>query len=203
MKKKVRGTTGYARSVQRFIEVTNSISFQELHKDFIHFIPKQASRILDVGAGIGRDAFILAGMGHFVVAVEPVQEFQIAGNKLFPSPNLTWIEDSLAELKKIEEYNNQFDFILASAMWHHLDHDEQHTAIARISKLLNKNGMFALSLRHGPAGKGTISFPICDIQTIENAKSSGFIPLRYLKHQASLLPNKANITWSRLVFQLV
>ncbi|MCK8495828.1 hypothetical protein M0L20_28440 [Spirosoma sp. RP8] len=80
------GTKGYADIAQQFIQATVAIDFLDLHRDFLPFIPKQPSRILDLGAGIGRDAYELAKRGHSVIALEPIDQFRIAGEALYTSP---------------------------------------------------------------------------------------------------------------------
>ena len=82
-------------SAQKFIQATIAIDFLDLHRDFLPFIPKQPSRILDLVAGIVRDAFELVKRGHWVISLEPIDEFRIAGQTLYPSPQLEWMDDSL------------------------------------------------------------------------------------------------------------
>lgn len=196
---KVKGVKGYAKVTNKFIEATEKISFKELHKDFLPFIPKKPSWVLDLGAGIGRDALELADMGHKVAAVEPLKEFRDVAKKLYDSFNITWINDSLPKLKLLD-VPNQFDFILASGVWHHLDNEEQRSALLRVTELLNLNGIFAVSLRHGPAGSGTHIFPTNGEETIKWAEFYGLSKLLCLRNQPSLMKNKENVTWTRLVF---
>lgn len=200
-KNHVLGTKGYPEVLLKFIEATTAIDFTELHKDFLQFIPKQKSRILDFGAGIGRDAAVLTNMGHLVTAVEPTEEFRAVGKSLYGAQSINWIDDSLPELLSLENQNNHFDFILASGVWHHLDHSEQYYSMLRISKLLSLNGIFALTLRHGPAGVGKHVFSIDSDQTIRNAKSCGLKTLVAVKNQPSLMKNKEKVSWTKLVFQ--
>lgn len=203
MNKEVRGTQGYANAVQEFILATLSIDFQELHKDFTAFIPKKKARVLDVGAGIGRDASVFTQMGHTVVAIEPCQAFRVAGKKLYESSNIQWINDSLPKLQLLGSEANQFDFVLASGVWHHLNQQEQQEALGRIAHLLSYQGIFALSLRHGLAGVGTHVFPINTQDTIQWASSLGLRILLCLENQASLMKHKKNVTWTRLILSKI
>ena len=68
----VPGTEGYARHAEVLANDWRKISFEDHHRPVLHLIPDAPSRILDVGAGMGRDAAALASMGHAVLAVEPV-----------------------------------------------------------------------------------------------------------------------------------
>ena len=196
----ISGTKGYSEVAELFIETSNEINFRALHRAFIEFIPAKPSRILDVGAGSGRDAAALAYMGHTVAAVEPTKAFRRAGKELYSSSTIEWLDDSLPMLSHLEK-TNQYDFVLASAVWHHLNQDEQQQAMKRIAQLLISGGIFALTLRHGPAGVGTHVFPTYGQQVIENAKAFGLTPLLHRPNQPSLMLGKEAVTWTKLVFK--
>ncbi|NEB06003.1 methyltransferase domain-containing protein [Streptomyces sp. SID13726] len=51
-----------------------SVSFETVHEALLDLLPDPPARVLDVGAGTGRDAAALAGRGFAVDAVEPVAE---------------------------------------------------------------------------------------------------------------------------------
>ncbi|AZA76051.1 class I SAM-dependent methyltransferase [Chryseobacterium sp. G0186] len=202
MKLKVPGTEGYADALDKFIEATVLIDFTVLHHDFIPFIPKTSSRILDLGAGIGKDSSVFSAMGHSVTAVEPSEALIEAGKKLYPDFGINWIQDALPELGFLSP-DVKFDFILISGVWHHLSPEEQHFSMIKGSQLLTKKGILALSLRNGPAGVGTHIFPTRTIQTIQQAEQTGLKTLLTLEKQPSLLPGKETVTWSRLIFQKI
>ncbi|HAS39214.1 MAG TPA: class I SAM-dependent methyltransferase [Microscillaceae bacterium] len=199
------GTQGYGHVTQKFIEATSTISFEALHQDFLKFIPDKPARVLDVGAGIGRDAFELWKMGHQVTAVEPLEEFREAGQQLYSSAPIEWIADALPYLSTLDlnalGNRTSYDFILASGVWHHLDAAEQIKALQRVSELMKPQGVFALSLRNGPAGAGTHVFATNVQQTIQNAKLCGLHPILRLENQPSLMKNKKDVHWARLAFQ--
>ena len=197
----VKGTEGYKDFVEQFIKGTKEIDFNELHKPFLNFIPQKPNKILDVGAGIGRDSFKFSEMGHLVTAVEPLQDFIDTARKLYDSPRIEWINDSLPQLKKLKDQENQFGFILASSVWHHLNNEEQKLAIVRISRLLSPKSVFALSLRHGPAGVGTHIFPTSGENTIKSATSAGLKLILNLAHQPSMMRHKKHVFWTKLAFQ--
>ncbi|MGJ4787455.1 class I SAM-dependent methyltransferase [Leptospira koniambonensis] len=199
----IKGTQGYSNRIEEFIKATSDIDFFDLHKDFLAYIPKEKGTVLDLGAGIGRDASVFSKMGHSVVAVEPLQEFRQAGADLYPSDQIVWVDDSLPSLTKLLEYNNQFDFILSSGVWHHLDEEEQLYSIKRVSELLKLNAIFALSLRNGPAGKGTHVFPTDGKVTTDQGSKFGLKNLLIIENQPSLIKNKEDVTWTRLSFQRI
>lgn len=198
----VKGTEGYSAVTERFIAATHGIAFQDLHQSLLKFISTDLSNVLDVGSGIGRDAAALADMGHTVVAVEPNSEFLLVAQRLFGT-SIEWINDSLPFLHSLEDRSESFDFVLASAVWHHIDQNERRIALSRIADLLRPTGIFALSLRHGSAGVGTHIFPTDGQETVRDAERVNLKPLLVLENQPSLVKGKKNVTWTRIVLQKV
>lgn len=201
MLNKTLGTKGYSSNIQNFVNATIELPFDVLHKDFLPFIPEKESTILDLGAGIGRDAYEFSKKGHTVFALEPLKEFRLKGKRLFKSEKIHWIEDTLPELEVLEKLNLTFNFVLLSGVWHHLNEKEQELALIKISKILNTKGKIALSLRNGPAGLGSHTFPTNGLEIRKQAEDLGLTTLLHLKNQASLMKNKPHVTWSRLVFE--
>jgi protein-L-isoaspartate O-methyltransferase len=91
-------TQGYAEQAAKLIARYESVSPEEVHEEVLHLIPTGSCRVLDVGAGSGRDAAWLAAKGHAVVAVEPTAEMREAGIRLHPSARVEWVDDSLPDL---------------------------------------------------------------------------------------------------------
>lgn len=196
MKKHVPGTTGYKESVKRFTRATLGLDFLDLYNDFIGFIPSHPVRILDIGAGIGRDAAEFAKLGHEVEAVEPTDIFRITGLELYKSINLHWINDSLPRL---ENLSGIFQVAVAMGVWHHLDEHEQSQSMMRVAELLEPGGIFILTLRNGPAGMGTHIFPTNGAQTLVAGAQCGFKPALFLENESSLMPGKDEVKWTKLV----
>lgn len=73
--------------------------------------------------------------------------------------------------------------------------------MARVATSLKPNGVFALGLRHGPAGAGTYYFPANAAETVALAAGVNLAVELRLESQPSALPNKAHVTWTRLVFR--
>lgn len=197
----VRGTAGYKRFIHHFIASSQSLDFREVCQAFIEFLPPGPGRILDAGAGAGQNAMALAGMGHSVVAVEPMMEFLNAARQAYAQYPIAWHQDSLPALACLGNDANQFDFILADGIWHHLDEAERHASLLRFSSLLKAGGKCALSLRNGPAGMGSLVFATDAEQTIQLADSLGLTCVMLLKDQPSIFSFKPGVTWSRVVFE--
>lgn len=197
----ISGTEGYRTSVDRFIAATESIDFNTSHRPYLNFIPTKPSHVLDIGAGVGRDASVLASMGHVVTAVEPLPDFLDIAKTMHSSQHIQWIEDSLPDLAEIRKFKETYEFVLASAVWHHINDVERSVAMSHIAGLLSVGGIFALSLRNGPAGVGTHTFPTDVPKTIELAMVHGLEAIIVLTEQPSLVGGKDTVKWAKLAFR--
>ena len=101
----------------------------------------------DIGAGSGRDANWLANQGWEVVAVEP-SKLREKGKKTSHS-RVTWIDDSLPDLKHLRSLGHRFDLILLNAVWQHVRTSQRKRAFRILCELLNPSGLLVLSLRKG------------------------------------------------------
>ena len=197
----VPGVTGYSELASRFCELGESVDFRDLHACILHLLPETGARVLDIGAGTGRDAAALAAMGHRVVAVEPMGQFLAAARAKHRSPRIRWVSGSLPALRELPTACSEFDFVLCHAVWQHLSSSERAEAMARVSSLLTPRGVFALGLRHGPAGAGSHYFPANAADTVALAATANLDLELCLENQPSALPNKTHVTWTRLAFR--
>jgi protein-L-isoaspartate O-methyltransferase len=92
---RISGTENYAEEAPELLKRYESISFADHHRSVIHLIPTVPGRVLDIGAGTGRDAAGFVGLGHSVVAIEPTVELRRDAMVLHPSPMIEWVDDSL------------------------------------------------------------------------------------------------------------
>ncbi|MDR3100269.1 MAG: methyltransferase domain-containing protein, partial [Paraburkholderia sp.] len=161
----VSGTQGYAENAQALIEQWRDISFAEHHESIMHLVPARPSCVLDVGAGIGTDAAALAAMGHTVVAVEPVDALRVAGLSQHPSARIEWLDDSLPDLALLRSGRKEFDFMMLSAVWMHLDEPERRRAMPNLAALLRDGATLVMSLRHGPVPEGRRMFDVSAQET--------------------------------------
>ena len=101
----------------------------------------------DIGAGSGRDANWLAAQGWEVVAVEP-SKLREKAKKLSHS-RVTWIDDSLPNLKQLRSLGHRYDLILLNAVWQHVRTSQRKRAFRILCELLNPSGLLVVSLRKG------------------------------------------------------
>lgn len=165
-------------------------------------LPVRPALILDVGAGTGRDAAFLAGKGHSVVAVEPVQAFRQAGMALHPLAGIRWLDDSLPALAHVLEEGIQYELILLIGVWQHLPAEEHQRAISALSALLTAEGRLMMSLRHGPGCPARPCFPANPDRIVAYAGNAG-MRLRMRHHVESLQQSNRDlgVTWTWLCFE--
>ena len=194
------GTEGYAEQADALIGQYESIRFEDAHRPEMHLLPAMRSRVLDVGAGSGRDAAWFAAQGHSVVAVEPTHELRAAAMKLHPSSSIEWVDDALPRLESLA--NCGFDLILLSAVWIHLDASERAEAMPRLARLLSVDGILIMTLRHGPVPAGRRMFEVSGDETIELARRLALTPVLHARTDSLQTANlAAGVTWTRLAFK--
>ncbi len=139
-----------------------SKSFDQVHKSWSQFLPSiienPNARILDLGAGAGRDVKHLAKLAIAthntnnnidIYAVEPAKDLALIGKKTTEDLKVKWLEDALPALNVITKQEVSFDLILLSAVWMHIPPSERARSIRKLANLLKPGGKLVISLRHG------------------------------------------------------
>jgi SAM-dependent methyltransferase len=193
---RVSGTEGYAEEADALVGQYESISFSEAHRHVLHLIPSAPCRVLDIGAGTGRDAAAFAAMGHAVVAVEPTAELRARAAALHPSPRIEWLDDGLPDLARLA--GRDFDVVMLTAVWMHLDEGQRGRAMPRVARLVRGGGVAVFSLRHGPVPPGRRMFDVSAEETAGLAAAALGLALR-LDDRADTL-GRPGVRWTRLAF---
>ena len=195
----VSGTEGYAEEADDLFRRYESVSFAELHRSVLHLIPTAPCWVLDIGSGTGRDAAALAAMGHRVVALEPTDEMRMRAAALHPSRQIEWLDDSLPDLRHALGLGKQFDVVMMTAVWMHLDQPQRRRALPSVASLVRAGGVMMMSLRHGPVPLGRRMFPVAADETIGLAMAEG---LQLLINQAAASAlGTCGVSWPRLAFR--
>ena len=87
---------------------------------FADLLPSDPGLVIDVGAGTGRNAAWLAGLGHEVVAIEPSAAFRALAQGLYPDARVTWLDDRLPSLGRLLRLCVAADAVVLSAVWQHV-----------------------------------------------------------------------------------
>ena len=193
------GTENYAEEAPELLKRYESISFADHHRSVIHLIPTVPGRVLDIGAGTGRDAAGLVGLGHSVVAVEPTEELRRGAMVLHPSPMIEWVDDSLPDLAAVRARREEFDAVMLTAVWMHLDAPQRRQAMPNVAALVRNGGVMIMSLRHGPVPPGRRMFEISAEETIALTQPLGL--RRMLRREAEPSLRQPGVSWTRLAFR--
>jgi len=139
-----------------------SKSFEEVHQSWSQFLPSiienPNARILDIGAGSGRDAKYIAQLSEKthgsdnntqIFALEPANLLAELGARQTTGLNVKWLTDSLPGLNIITKQEVSFDLILLSAVWMHIPPSDRARSIRKLANLLKPGGKLVISLRHG------------------------------------------------------
>ena len=151
----------YNKNAKELAQQYLSKSFDEVHQGWHHLLPaiieNPNARILDIGAGSGRDAKYIAQAavnkhgdknGTQVFAVEPASILAELGARQTAELNVKWLTDSLPALNTITKQEVSFDLILLSAVWMHIPTGERARSIRKLANLLKPGGKLVISLRH-------------------------------------------------------
>ena len=195
----VSGTQGYAEEADALFERYESISFARVHRKILYLLPTEPGRILDIGSATGRDAAALAALGHNVVAVEPTDALRRRAAVLHPSSQIEWLDDSLPDLVLLTGRGEDFDVVMLTAVWMHLDEAQRLRAMPILARLLRVGGVLTLTLRHGPVPPGRRMFDVSAEETIALAGSAGLSLELQFENQDSAF-QRTDVSWTRLAF---
>ena len=186
----------YDRHAVELADSYESISFANTHPALVQMLAgKQALRVLDVGAGTGRDAAAIAKMSHQVVAVEPSAQMLILAQALHHDDGIIWLSDALPSLPKIE--SQQFDLVLLSAVWMHIPPAERALAFHRIASLITPAGNIYISLRMGAGDPTRAIWPV-DSDEIGRLAAAEQLKVTNLGTLPDLL-GRTDVSWQTLL----
>jgi SAM-dependent methyltransferase len=192
------GTEGYAEEAEALLVQYEAVPFADVHAPVLHLFPEAPGRVLDVGAGTGRDAAGFAALGHEVVAVEPTEALRLPAMALHASPLIDWLDDGLPELAAVRARREAYDLVMLTAVWMHLDPDQRRSAMPNLASLLADSGALIMMVRHGPVPAGRRMFEIPARETIALADEAG---LHCLLHDESESERRRGVHWTRLAFR--
>ncbi|MDO6543256.1 class I SAM-dependent methyltransferase [Photobacterium sanguinicancri] len=189
----------YQQNTPSLCQQYNSLTFESVHASWKPFWPHSGDRVLDVGAGSGRDAKWMAAQGCDVIALEPCDALRQAG-KAHTGAAVTWLNDTLPALSKTENLGMRFDCILVSAVWMHLAPSHRERAFRKLSNLLASNGRLVITLRHGGFDDGRQDYGVSVEEIEQLAKNSALLVKHTSDSQDSL--NRDKVHWQTVVMSL-
>ena len=198
-----------------------STSFIQVHQSWHQLLPSilenPNARILDIGAGSGRDAKFIAQAAvnkHGdknaiqVIAVEPANLLAELGARQTVGLNVKWLTDSLPALSLITKQEISFDLILLSAVWMHIPISERARSIRKLANLLKPGGKLVISLRHSASTdeaeqerKARKMHTVCADELKQLATDVGlFTKLETQKEDDKL--GRGHVSWQTVVLQM-
>ncbi|MFI8105314.1 class I SAM-dependent methyltransferase [Streptomyces sp. NPDC086023] len=175
------------------------VTFEEVHRQVLHLLPTEPVRVLDIGAGTGRDAAAMSLLGHSVIAVEPAEELRSVGQRAHAGHNIAWVDDALPELRSLGRQNERFQLVMLTAVWMFLNEDQRHNALIRIDELLEDGGRLGMVLRAGPVPAGRVMYTVSAAETVSLVSSRG-LRLIHQSQQADAL-GRDGVVWNNLFFE--
>ncbi len=156
-------------------------------------------RVLDVGAGSGRDAKWMHEQGADVYALEPCDELRELGG-VYTGPNVTWINDELPTLNRVQGIGVRFDLILVSAVWMHLAPSYRARAFRKLSNLLAPNGRLVITLRHGAFDDERLGYEVSVAELEQFAKDTALL-VKIVRDGEDEM-QRSSVRWQTVVFSL-
>jgi len=186
----------YDRHATELADAYESITFESAHPELVTLLSSAPTlRILDIGAGTGRDASWIAERGNLVTAIEPSANMRSLAKRLHPHAQVEWVNDSLPLLARLG--GEQYDLIILSAVWMHVHPRDRGASLKRITTLLAPGGSIYLTLRLGPDDEAR-SIHAVSFREIETLAGRNGLKARSLGDSPDLLSRTA-IRWQRVM----
>lgn len=189
---------GYSRAAGELARSYLAIDPAELYRPVAAWLPPMPARLLDVGAGSGRDAAWFGALGYAVTAVEPAGTLMEEGRRMRGGRDAFGvIEDRLPLLAEV---TGQFDAITVTAVWHHLPPAQRPEAMRTLAAHLRTGGVLILSLRHGPIPVTRPGFETDPEEVRRDAEAAGLgLVAAFARHSVHAAGRQARVHWSWLV----
>ena len=199
----------YNKNAEKLAELYLSKTFEQVHQSWLNYLTpvlnKKDARILDLGAGAGRDSKYMAEQGASnnvsITAIEPALTLAQLGKQQTQGLNVRWLQDSLPDLHAVTKQEVSFDLILLSAVWMHIPDSQRSRSLRKLANLLKPGGKLVISLRHGPSGDERNMFDVCSDRLLQRGKKCGLLPLLVTENHKDVLEREA-VSWQTVVLQL-
>ena len=139
--------------------------------------PPAPAAALDVGAGTGRDAAWLAGLGYNVTAAEPSERMRIIARNRHPEIGIRWMADELPELAEVHRLRQEFQLVVLNAVWMHVAPRDREKALGSLVSLAAAGALIVLSIRHGrrEPGRGMHPASTAEIEDLSKPHNARII----------------------------
>lgn len=192
----------YSQEARTFFSQYRSVSFDQVHSDWLTHLSETPGLALDIGAGSGRDARALAEQGWDVIAVEPATGLRELAEAATRELSIQWLDDRLPDLQQVRKLSYRFDLVLVSAVWMHIPPRVRERAFRILTELLAPGGLLVITLRHGP-GDGERVFHEVSREELEAfARRRALVPLPMPSVAREDLLKRDQVTWETVALRL-
>ena len=188
----------YHNNADELANQYNSSVFEEVHESWQPFWPQSGSKVLDVGAGSGRDAKWFSLFGCETFAIEPANALRQLGQKNTCDADVCWLDDTLPELKKVIGLGIRFDLILVSAVWMHISQSDRKRAFRKLANLLAPNGKLVITLHHGSFSDERVSHGV-SIDELDKLAKDYALQLCYKSAFCEDTMGRSDVQWQTVV----
>lgn len=207
----------YNKNANKLAQQYLSQTFEQIHESWLHYLPAimgdPNARILELGAGSGRDAKFLADLAQTthptnnniqIIAVEPAQNLLKLAQQTTQNSRVKWLSDALPALHSITKLEVSFDLILLSAVWMHIAPSDRARAIRKLANIIKPGGKIVITLRHGQTEDELTQrkmHVVCADELKKLAASVGlFCKLDTPKQRDKL--GRSHVSWQTVVLQM-
>ncbi|WCP67808.1 class I SAM-dependent methyltransferase [Vibrio tubiashii] len=189
----------YEQNAEQLCAQYNALQAESVNSAWCLYWPISGDKVLDVGAGCGRDAKWMAESGCEVYAIEPCQALRNLGSE-HTGESIVWLDDSLPALSRTTNLSIRFDVILVSAVWMHLAPTYRKRAFRKLANLLAPNGKLIITLRHGEFDDGRVSYDV-SVEELEQLSKDSALLVHDVTDQSDQL-NRCDVSWQTVVMTL-
>lgn len=133
----------YNQNAQEYALKVSGANMSADLNSLIESLPKNSDiKLLEIGAGGGRDLKYMRGRGLNVVPLEPSNEL---ANLIEEEQGVKVVRQKVQDMS----YENEFDGVYAIASLLHIPKNEILDVLKRIKSSLKENGVFLLTLKEG------------------------------------------------------
>ncbi|MCF2909634.1 class I SAM-dependent methyltransferase [Pseudoalteromonas sp. DL2-H2.2] len=199
----------YEDNALQLAKLYQSYRFELLHASWLKFVTplmEQAGlKFLDIGAGAGRDARFFAEQAEQaqVIAVEPVCSLNRLGQAYTRDMPISWYQDELPCLYKVQKEHHGFDVILVSSVFNYLQSSSGQQAMLTLRNLMNPDALLVVKLRHcsDEAALEVRGMVNCTVDYLLDIAHKADLTCLEVTEPEEDAQGRASVTWQTLLFK--